>query len=60
MLNENGYWGRSFDEVIAKFHTTACPNKKVITLGINEVVDDFWKDFKKFTNHSVPYSYQSG
>ncbi len=48
------------DEVVSWLHHPPCPNKKVASKSINEIIDICWKEFKHFTYRTGPYSYQSG
>ncbi len=45
------------DEVISRLHHPPCPNKKVASKSIDEIIDIFWKEFKHFTYKTSSYSF---
>ncbi len=57
---DNGDLRKLIDEVISRLHHPPCPNKKVASKSIDEIIDIFWKEFKHFTYRTGPYSYRSG
>ncbi len=60
LSTDKGDLRRSIDEVISRLHHPPCPNKKVASKSIDEIIDIFWKEFKHFTYRTGPYSYRSG
>ncbi len=60
LSTDNGDLRKLIDEVVSRFHHPPCPNKKVASKSIDEIIDIFWKEFKHFTYRTGPYSYQSG
>ena len=60
LSTDNGDLRKLIDEVVSCLHHPPCPNKKVASKSIDEIIDIFWKEFKHFTYRTGPYSYQSG
>ena len=60
LSTDKGDLRKLIDEVVSNLHHPPCPNKKVASKSIDEIIDIFWKEFKHFTYRTGPYSYRSG
>ncbi len=49
LSTDNGDLRKLIDEVVSQLHYPPCPNKKVMSKSIDEIIDIFWKEFKHFT-----------
>ncbi len=56
---DNGDLRKLVDEVVSWLHYPPCPNKKVVNICIDEIIDIFWNEFKHSTYRNGPYSYHS-
>ncbi len=53
---DNGDWTKLIDKVVSCLHTPPCPNDKVITKSIKNIINIVWKEFNDFTIGTHIYS----